>query len=382
MNIITIALVDMKRVLRDKKTLMYMLLLPIILISILGTALGSVFSVNSLEKINVGYINEDKGDLSKSFDEFLEYKEIKEILNYKKIVSLEEGQNLLEDKKISAIVHITKDYSKTLKENNETLIEIIGIDSGSFSYTVVKNVIESYIEYANSYMAISNIDAKKVEFKKYDVIKNESIETKGNMPRAIDYYAVTMMVMIILYGSSYGTQFMVELKSLPIGKRISAAPINAREMVIGKALAAIMSMSFQVLALIGFSKYVYKANFGEDMKTILFICFTLIVFSITLGVVLTSIFDNELLANKVLGLLIPISTLLSGGYFKISMSDSSILTSKMMYLSPSYLAQRALFSSIYKGKTLYINEAIFILWGFSIVFLLVSIIFQRKKEYT
>lgn len=382
MNIITIALVDMKRVLRDKKTLMYMLLLPIILISILGTALGSVFSVNSLEKINVGYINEDKGDLSKSFDEFLEYKEIKEILNYKKIVSLEEGQNLLEDKKISAIVHITKDYSKTLKENNETLIEIIGIDSGSFSYTVVKNVIESYIEYANSYMAISNIEAKKVEFKKYDIIKNESIETKGNMPRAIDYYAVTMMVMIILYGSSYGTQFMVELKSLPIGKRISAAPINAREMVIGKALAAIMSMSFQVLALIGFSKYVYKANFGEDMKTILFICFTLIVFSITLGVVLTSIFDNELLANKVLGLLIPISTLLSGGYFKISMSDSSILTSKMMYLSPSYLAQRALFSSIYKGKTLYINEAIFILWGFSIVFLLVSIIFQRKKEYT
>lgn len=382
MNIITIALVDMKRVLRDRKTLMYMLLLPIILISILGTALGSVFSVNSLEKINIGYINVDKGDLSKSFDEFLEYKEIKEILNYKKIVSLEEGEKLLENKKVSAIVYIGENYSKTLKENNETLIEIIGIDSGSFSYTVVKNVIESYIEHANSFIAISSIDAKKVDFEKYDVIKDESISTKGNMPRAIDYYAVTMMVMIILYGSSYGTQFMVELKSLPIGKRISAAPINAREMVIGKALAAIMSMSFQVLALIGFSKYVYKANFGEDMKTILFICFTLIVFSITLGVVLTSIFDNELLANKVLGLLIPISTLLSGGYFKISMSDSSILTSKMMYLSPSYLAQRALFSSIYKGKTLYINEAIFILWGFSIVFLLVSIIFQRKKEYT
>lgn len=381
MNIITIALVDMKRVLRDKKTLMYMLLLPIILISILGTALGSVFSVNSLERINVGYINEDKGDLSKSFDEFLEYKEIKEILNYKKIVSLEEGQNLLEDKKISAIVHITKDYSKTLKENNETLIEIIGIDSGSFSYTVVKNVIESYIEYANSYMAISNIEAKKVEFKKYDIIKNESIETKGNMPRAIDYYAVTMMVMIILYGSSYGTQFMVELKSLPIGKRISAAPINAREMVIGKALAAIMSMSFQVLALIGFSKYVYKANFGENIMVVLFICFTLIVFSITLGVALSSMFNNELLADKILSMLIPIFTLVSGGYFKISVPDSSILASKIMYLSPSYLAQRALFSSIYKGNSLYIKETIFILWGFSIVFLLVSIVFQRRKEY-
>ena len=381
MNIITIALVDMKRVLRDKKTLMYMLLLPIILISILGTALGSVFSVNSLEKINVGYINEDKGDLSKSFDEFLEEKEIKEILNYKKIVSLEEGEKLLENKKISAIVYIGENYSKTLKENNETLIEISGIDSSSFSYTVVKNVIESYIEHANSFIAISSIDAKKVDFEKYDVIKDESISTKGNMPRAIDYYAITMMVMTILYGSGYGTEFIVELKKLPIGKRISVSPIKTRDIVIGKALAAVMSMSLQVVVLIGFSKYIYKANFGENIMVVLFICFTLIVFSITLGVALSSMFNNELLADKILSMLIPIFTLVSGGYFKISVPDSSILASKIMYLSPSYLAQRALFSSIYKGNSLYIKETIFILWGFSIVFLLVSIVFQRRKEY-
>ncbi|MBU5592557.1 ABC transporter permease [Clostridium sp. MSJ-4] len=380
MKILTIAYYDVKRFLRDKKTLGYMIFLPIILIAILGTALSSVFEINNMDKINVAYVNEDEGEYSKGFDEFLEYKEIKEIVSYRKVATLGEGEKLLRDKEVKGIIYIGEDYSRRIKAGDKTFIEVVGKDSSSFSYIVLKNIIESYVQQVNAYKAMSSINMERIKFDRTEVLKDNPITSKGKKPSAMDYYAVTMLVMIILYGANYGAGAMAEGRMSPIGRRIQASPLRSLDVVFGKTIGAIFSMSWQILTLVLFSKFVFKANFGSNIMQVLFICFIATLFSISLGILICSIFKEEALVSKIISILVPIFTLVSGGYVKINMPDSGSILSKITKLSPSYLAQKAIFGSIYEGSALEIRNSILILLGFSLIFFLISIIFERRAR--
>jgi ABC-2 type transport system permease protein len=64
MNIFHVAYYTVLRNLRDRKSMASMLLFPIILILILGSALSSNYAVSDVGKTPVAYLNKDKGAFS------------------------------------------------------------------------------------------------------------------------------------------------------------------------------------------------------------------------------------------------------------------------------------------------------------------------------
>lgn len=383
MRILHVAYYTILKNIRDKKSMASMLLLPIVLILILGTALSGAFKTTNLDIIPVCYLNSDKGDMSRYFEDFLNYDEIKEILKVERVETFDEGKKLVGDKKARALIVINEGYSEDIKSGKKANIEVYTNKYSGFSNSIVNNIIESYNESANTVGAMQRMGAFGIEYRRTESIVESPIATNGKRPRAIDYYAVTMLVMILMYGTQYGCHGIGEDYLENKGKRIKTTPIKPYEQFIGITLGHIFTVMCQSVVLIVFTKYVYKANWGSNIAGILLISFTLSALSIALGIMFTVLMKDRMKASGVISLLVPIMTFLAGGYAPLNVGDS--IFAKVMYVSPNYLAHTALFNTIY-GQPVTSNvqilntaECIGILWVITIIMFIIASVSGRRE---
>lgn len=382
MNILHVAYYTVLRNLRDRKSMAMMLLMPIITILILGSALSSTYAVSDVGKTPVAYLNKDRGEGSKYFDEFLKNDEIEKMLSVKEVQTLEEGKNLISNNKVNGLIVINEDYSDLLSAGNKGTIEVYTGKKG-FRVSFIQNIIDSFINGANTVTAVQSLGSTNVNYTREDNIEEMPITTEGKVPRAIDYYAITMLVMILMYGAQYGCHGMGEDYMEENGKRIRVTPIKPYEHFIGKTIGTVFTIECQAIVLIFFTKFVYKANFGPNIPAIIFISFTLATFSTGLGAMLTMVTGDRSKASSILSLAIPVLTFISGGYAKIEAGNS--LFSKIMYISPNYLAQSAMFNSIY-GEPVTSNiqllsstQCIMLLWILTAIAFLAASVFGRRR---
>ena len=374
MNIINIAKVTILRNLRDRKSLVTSLLLPIVLIMILGSALSSAFSVQSLGKTTVFYYNADNGEVSKNFNDFLKIKDIKDIINVKDVKSYNEGVKLVNSGEGTALIYIDKGYSDNINKDSKGTIQLYESKSDTVRNSIVNSVIDSYNTAANTMMTASNIAKKRMEYVTSENVKENYLTITGKTPRAIDYYAVTMIVMIIMYGASYGCSELDEIYFKNIGKRIKTTKVRIFEHITGVVLGAIFTVLLQGVVLVAFTKYVYGANWGSNPLPIILITIALSILSTSIGVMVSAVVGDSERANSLIRVIVPIFTFVSGGYFKIPLGNSPILN----YV-PNKLAQTALFNTVYNGSWSVVTNNIIMMFILSAVLLLIAAISGRRK---
>ncbi|HAZ37036.1 MAG TPA: hypothetical protein DCY71_04200, partial [Clostridiaceae bacterium] len=170
MNVLRTAYYTIIKSFRDTKTLKIQMLLPIILILILGTALNSFFTPTNFEKFSVYYLNEDEGTLSKKFDEFLNNEEIKSLIEIKDIKSYEKGKKDVENGDIAAFIHIPEDFSSNIQSGEKGCIEVLTCEYYLEGESVVKNIVDGFINGANAYDAVYKTGGKINNYKDYENI--------------------------------------------------------------------------------------------------------------------------------------------------------------------------------------------------------------------
>ncbi len=377
MNVLRTAYYTIIKSFRDTKTLKIQMLLPIILILILGTALNSFFTPTNFEKFSVYYLNEDEGTLSKKFDEFLNNEEIKSLIEIKDIKSYEKGKKDVENGDIAAFIHIPEDFSSNIQSGEKGCIEVLTCEYYLEGESVVKNIVDGFINGANAYDAVYKTGGKINNYKDYENIDNEGISYKGKIPRAIDYYSVTMLVMIMMYGMYYGMYSLVEDKYTNTYTRIKSAPIHGYEINIGKTIGNVLTLFLQEILLMIFTKYVYNSNWSGNLLITILILFIFSVFAISLGMLIYEVFRDYNKASNFVDLIVPFFTFISGGYVKVDILGPFV--EKISKFSPNYLAQNALFTNIYGGKASDIYFAIAGLTIMSIVFYAVTSVLGRRS---
>lgn len=376
MKVFYIALSVIQRNLRDRKTLITTLLLPIVLILILGNALKSIdtFSEKSLGKTTVYYLNSDNKEISKNFDIFLKDKEIKTILDVKKASNYKEGTKLVNDGKASALIYIDKDYSNNITKDEKGKINIYESKSNTVRNSIVESIIDSYNNGANTMQTASKIAHKMIQYKTKDNINENYLSIEGTSPRAIDYYAVTMLVMTLMYGATYGCMELDDMFFNNIGKRIKTTSTGAFQHLLGVLIGAIFTLLLQALVLILFTKYVYGVNWGSHPFIIAETIFALAVLSTAIGVMFGSVMGDSDKASGILRIIVPIFTFVSGGYIKISMGNIPLIN----YV-PNQLAQTSLFNTIYGGSLSVANESIITMFIIAIIAFAIAAIGARRK---
>lgn len=348
MNILYIAFSTIKRNFRDKRSMFRSILMPVLMIMILGAALNSAFQVQKVDKFDICYYSEDKGEVAEEFNKFINSQDIKDILNVKTVDSIEEGKKLVNEKRAVSLIAVPKDYSEKVKNGEKAIIQIYNPNNRDYKNDIVENIIDVYNSAGNSVMAAAKLNTEMAGYTRYSSVEENVISTEGKAPRAIDYYGVAMLVLAIMGSAGFAADMVSEDYFENVGLRIKATPIKSYEKLIGKILGCVADIFIKGIIVVAFSKLVYGVNWGSNFGMIAIIIISAAVFATSLGMFVTMAIGSGSKAASLLNMLNIFFTFTGGGYVVIISQD--VHESAFMHLSPNFYPQTALFNVIYSNN--------------------------------
>lgn len=383
MNILYIAISTIKRNFRDKRSMIRSILIPILMILVLGTALNSAFGGQKIDKFDVCFLNQDSGSQSSEFNKFLNNAEIKAILNVREVASIEEGEKLIDDKKVVSLIVVPKDYSQKQKSGENAVIQIYNTKYKDFKNEIIENIVDAYNSAGNAVLAEAKFNTKDLSYTRYNTVDESLISTEGKAPRAIDYYGVAMLVLAIMSSAAFAADMVSEDYFENVGARINATPVKKYEKLMGKILGCVFDIVIKGIIIIIFSKLVFQVNWGEKYGMIALIIISAAVFATMFGMFITMVVGSGNRASGIINLFNNIFTFLAGGYALLITQD--VNQSIIMHLSPNFYPQTALLNVIYSNNYR-VNVHFFntygytsMLWVFSALLFLGFIVLEKRR---
>lgn len=361
---------------RDIKSVIVRLLEVIMITLIMGFALKDNFVAGNrtLEKFKVGVVIEDKGKVSGEFLKYIDNSDVKDYIELITFSNMGEAKQQLGRSEIKNIIYITDNYSyNILKE-----IKLITERERSYYDNIVNQLICSF----NKYEEMNLIENKVTET---NIGKIKSLDIKhvtatGRVPKSMDFYGVTMLVMFILSSSRQGCRAYSRVKKTPLGERKRIAPINRGIDILASIVAQFILGTFEWVLFVVLCKYSLGVNYGNNLFVFMGLCSILSIFSIFFGIIVGEIVGNYGKAQSILQLFVYMSTFLAGGFSGGSVINSAnALVNKICSMLPNVFGHSILFSYIYLGdKGVIINS----LWSMvmEIVALTLIAVLVRKRR--
>lgn len=372
MNIISITKKVIIQNLRDKKSMCFMILFPIILICILGAALGSWFSGSEGSYgADVLYCIQGNSELGKSFEKNLVKAKTGLDIEYTKTDNINTAKKEIATSKYGALI---------LVKDNE--IQLVENEKYRFDAALVENILNVFVQKYNTVLEIARVDPgvlSKISGstdKKF--IEERSLQA-NKAPRAIDYYAVTMLTLIIMYASQGALGEIVYERHGKTQGRILCSSVNKYEYLTAKILGTLIVTMIQVAVIILFSKYALNAYWGNNIPAVLIVIASMIIFSTSLGTGIAYIIKDDRVASTILGLAIPLLIFLGGGYVPLSMFGGKLIAA-IAKISPVDWTNRAVLGIIYGNDLSVMPYAVLINIVLSIVLIAASVLIFRKEE--
>lgn len=327
MKIISIIKKDLKTLLSDKKALLIMLLMPVILMVILSFALRGIF-IDDWEaaKVNIAVVKEydaeaDQKSFTDSlhngllalgmgtdavkdiettdsdadpekifFNEFLGSRVVSDIISYR-IETLEKAGELLKNGEISAVVVLPEKYYYNMKVNlltpfrNEVRINVLTNPEASVDGQIVTSVMEAYSDSMSSVIIGKNVlietamanDIGNNGFKGMESvmsgvrnaleavsIKMDDIPVEGRKQiSSSDYYAAAMLAMFVLFAASYGGAMLLEEKMNFTYQRMIVAGASKLGILTGKFFVIFLVALLQISVMTAFSFFALGVKWGD-----------------------------------------------------------------------------------------------------------------------
>ncbi|EYE88082.1 cytolysin ABC transporter precursor [Fervidicella metallireducens AeB] len=373
MNIVNIFIKEIKQNIRDKKALTMMMLFPMVLILVLGSALGGVFDKQrSIEEINVLYINKSNNQVAEAFNSFLDKGKDIGIVFY-------EAEN--EESALDCIRGIKEQkYSCYIKVSNDK-IEVYENKRFNLNSNIVSTILSAFVDRYNLVVEIAKVnpfalkDVAKNNYESYAKVVSLDGERKQ---RAKDYYAVTMTTLFTLYGALYGAWAMKSEKVMKTGGRLLSSPIESHEIFIGKLLASVIFTFIQMTILVYFSKFVVGAYWGEAIGTVLMLILSETIMSVSFGLGMSFIIKNPNSLQGILNSIIPFVAFLGGAYVPIQQLDNRVLNI-LANISPLKWINDAAFKVINIGDFSLVSKALMINLGFAGICLITASVLSRRE---
>ncbi len=332
-----IALKDLRVTFRDRKALIFMLLMPLVLIIIIGSSFGSMFENElKVEKFVIGVWDKDTSAMSGQFvNDFLRGKMSSSFETYK-VNSTEEMNQKLKSKKLSSVIIIPENFSEDIHRNKQAVFEIKSNVDNQFNSLIVKMSTNGYAKTFSIYNDASKVLANA--FQKYNIpiddnsaiimeLQNKSgaekldfkevNEKKNKVLSGIQFYSTTMLVMFMLFGATSGTRLIIEERETKTLGRIMCAKASKSTLIIGKFLGLLFICFVQALILILFTHFVYSVNWGASIPGLLLVTLCSTFAAAAFGMFIAALAKSSGAADGLSQVFIQTFTLLSGGMVPI-----------------------------------------------------------------
>lgn len=377
MNIFSIALKEIKQDFRDIKSLAECVLFPILLIIVLGAALGSWFGGSNYDlNTKALYIVQDKGELSDNFEKYMVKNKSGITVKYKKTSNEENAKKEVSRGDYDCLIVLEKNQ-----------IELFKNDKFGFNSGLVENILNIYVQKYNTTFEIAKENPRALlkisnESENKSYVENVSLQKK-KAPRAIDYYAVTMLTLVMMYAASGSMSAITYEKNEKTQERILCSPIGKTQYITGKVLGKVVSMFLQSLIVIIFSKYVFNVYWGDNIFLVLLVVLTFVIFTVSLGIGFSFIIKDYRIADTAINIIVPVMSFFGGCYFPIKNmfgNNMNIVIQTICKIIPVDWTNKAVFGIVYNNNLGIVPYAMLINIAASAVLIAVSAFIFKKEE--
>lgn len=309
-NILLLVLNTLKVTFRRKGNIILYLILPIagVLLSIL------IYSNSQAGSVQLGLVNKDASTLASDFENLVSN------VNGYTVYTMDESEvkNQLLDRKLDAVVVIPEGYSESIHSHQSPNITIMSI-KGQEATVWIENYINLYTRNLMDLSVASegNMDTFESMYKSYRTnrlkLSEATLEDKQT-DRLMTMTSMGFLIMFIMLGAGFTSQFILNEKRNRTYYRICSAPVSSREYIAGNILTSILIVTFQSILILASMKYL----FGIETFVPDFILFLILIsFGITAtGIsLLVTAFSGSSFTASTLNTLILTPTCMLGGCF-------------------------------------------------------------------
>ncbi len=353
----------MLHLINDPTTFTMMILFPFIITWVLGTALNQGFkNTYEMPQINVPVI------ASNGLMEDLYIKEGKNAGIIFERISKDDLQEKLDNNEVKKYVEIDNDkitmYSDVYSDLDSLILRIY-----SDSFAKQSNLVNEAVKSGKLSKAFA-----KPERNNYVDVENVS---GSKSPGSIDYYAIAMITMTILYGAIQTAETINREKQENTILRLKSSPYSMNGVFFAKVFAASVVLIMQVIILMLSNILIYSANFGNAFISMLsLVPFAL--FSCGLGLlVYEASGENFQATNGTLNVLVILFTFLGGGYVPLNMLSNEI--TNISTYTPVGMMNQGLMRFIYSQDSSMLIRSVTINLILGAAFIALSFIMYTKK---
>ncbi|WP_226087398.1 ABC transporter permease [Mesobacillus sp. S13] len=301
-----LALKDTILMARDRKALLTLVLMPILLIGILGSAFGNMMDEEdapSIKKFKAGIVNQDQGQLGSVLSQEAFMTGLPKLISAEEMTE-EELEDYLQQQVLSVGIIIPEDFSDHIISGKESKVQIVSIPSASIQSSIVENVVLQFTQAAAVNVIAMEVAGpanmgkalparSQLSVSDYDFAEEVAVEQDQKPVGSFQYYAAGMGVMFLLMTVITGVSAMIDEKEQDVYSRLLVTKLSNKQYLIGKFIGLLFMSSIQFLIIVLGTHYLYHVRWGESMTGVIIVGFAF-VFSVSgLGVLLGALVKKE-----------------------------------------------------------------------------------------
>lgn len=291
MQSLHIAWNDLKIRMGDRSALIMLLLLPLVLTAILGTALKPIMSnEDSFADTTIGLYRADNDSLAKDFEGVLRK------LDFIKIETTNKEENLekmLKEGKIDAGLSIPTAWSENIKKGTLKEVRLFSNSEKELKAAVIESVISSFVNRVQNVSHTTNVVLADLStsqavaagpggFTELASTITAELTNQGNEITPItdqtigkknvssmQYYAAAMAAMFLLYNITTGAKSFMKERELETLSRLKVSPTSDWSIILGKFLGTLGFACIQFLMFIIGTSLFCKVHWGDNIGQLL-----------------------------------------------------------------------------------------------------------------
>ncbi|QQE78583.1 ABC transporter permease [Alicyclobacillus sp. SO9] len=311
----TMARANLWKLLRDRKALLMLIAMPLLLTAILSNALSSVFgSAASIPKFTIAVVNQDTGQYGQSLVNFLD-SQTKQ-LTVRKVTNITDARKLVKSGEASLDLSIPKNYSTTITSGKSVKMQIEAPLNKDTDKAVINGMISAYGQQMASMTYLKQQSAKAGKALEPQQLQIQTQDSGLHPIGSGAYYAIGMMVMFLLTNAFNRGSSMVEEKESDLYKRMIASPASRYALAAGHWVSNFVVLLVQGTVLLVGARYLLNIHFGPPAQmAILLVSYAFSLSGVTIAV--GSLINNQQVTSGLGNIGSQIAAVLGGSIFPI-----------------------------------------------------------------
>lgn len=329
-NVGILILNTLKVTFRRKGNLIIYLLLPI-----LGVILAVViYSGAGSARVNIAVADKDAGRLSVDFTNDLKERDSFKIYEVKE----SDIRNGLLDRKYDAAIVIPEGFEQGVHAGNIPEIEVISLKGQESTAWIVSFINLNSQNLASLYAAS---DGDKSAFDKlYDNYRKGSLKIKVEelddvkTSQNVTVTSMGFLIMFVMLGSSFTSQFILNEKRTRTYYRICSAPVSFREYIAANTLTSLIIISIQILVIQLVMKYIFRLETFVPDGSMFVILFLFGMVATGINMLITALSSSSYMASTVSTLVMTPTCMLGGCFWSVELMPE--IMRKIAFFMPQW----------------------------------------------